>query len=445
MFCKFQLILALMFLTVAVLSLVVSCALGDPSIQLWVVDAPKESPAVEKLADVGYIDVWSSNSTHAQILVEPEVMPLVQQLLEESQINYWVEVEDVMSLVQQERQFMKEVKERTRRTRAAQQMDWNTYHNMDDIEGFIGWVNATQGNLVRVLPAATTAEGRRVLVVKLTDPNSPGPKKKIWIEGGIHAREWISPAVSTYILNLLVTDESWRDLLKVTEWYIVPVANPDGYQYTFTSDRARLWRKNRRDNGSPDGRCKGVDLNRNWNLKWGVGASKNPCSETYRGDSPFSEPETRGLQAMMKEVGDIDLFITFHSFGQTILYPWGWTRNPPANVKQLKNLAKKFADTVREMSRGETEYEIGGSGPLYGLASGATDDWAYGALGVPYSYTIELPDQGQYQFLLPESRISSTVVETAAGIKCMIGSLTNTGFCAARRVRRPDIFWFRSS
>lgn len=139
----------------------------------------------------------------------------------------------------------------------------------------------------------------------------------------------------------------------------------------------------------------------------------------------------------MTNVPDIDLFITFHSFGQTVLYPWGWTRNAPSNARHLKRLARKYADTVKQVSRGEIEYGIGGSGPLYGLASGATDDWAYGVLGIPFSYTIELPDRGNHGFLLPESRVSSTVIETAAGVQCMVSFLANSGPCARRRPRNP--------
>lgn len=357
--------------------------------------------------------------------------------LSEAEISHSVVVPDVFDLVEQERENM--LLKKSRRKRAAGQMDWTSYHDLDDIEGFLGWLNVTGGNNVHIASASTTAEGRPVLVVRITNPNTTGPKKKIWIEGGIHAREWISPAVTTYLMHQVALSPEWKDLLDVTEWYFVPVANPDGYQFTFSSNRARLWRKNRRDNGGLIARCRGVDLNRNWSLKWGVGASSNPCSETYKGVEAFSEPETFGLQRMMNSIEDIDLFITFHSFGQTVLYPWGWTRDPPSNVKQLKGLAKKFANAVNEASGGQTEYELGGSGPLYGLASGATDDWAYGELGVPFSYTIELPDQGTYGFLLPASRISSTVTETAAGVYCMISSLTNTGRCARRRARNHSV------
>ncbi|KAK7075096.1 hypothetical protein SK128_007072 [Halocaridina rubra] len=288
----------------------------------------------------------------------------------------------------------------------------------------------TESDELTTTPRTTLQHSLPSLVTKLSYKNTDYL--------GIHAREWISPAVTTYLMHQVATNPNWRNLLDSTEWYFVPVANPDGYQYTFTSSRARLWRKNRRDNGGIITRCKGVDLNRNWNLKWGVGASSNPCSEIYKGIEAFSEPETYGLQRVMKSIGDIDLFITFHSFGQTVLYPWGWTNEAPSNVKQLKSLAKIFSNTVREQSGGRIDYEVGGSGPLYGLASGATDDWAYGILGVPFSYTIELPDKGNYAFLLPESEISNTVTDTAEGVYCMVSSLSGKGRCSRRRARRMN-------
>ncbi|XP_066979625.1 carboxypeptidase B-like [Macrobrachium rosenbergii] len=426
-----------MWVTLLALICGVAIAGADKGPQLWELDADAHHRVVRDLADEGHIDIWGHSRETTKVLVEPSLSHRVTRALSEAEISHSVVVPDVFELVEQERENM--LLKKSRRKRAAGQMDWTSYHDLDDIEGFLGWLNVTGGNNVHIASASTTAEGRPVLVVRITNPNTTGPKKKIWIEGGIHAREWISPAVTTYLMHQVALSPEWKDLLDVTEWYFVPVANPDGYQFTFSSNRARLWRKNRRDNGGLIARCRGVDLNRNWSLKWGVGASSNPCSETYKGVEAFSEPETFGLQRMMNSIEDIDLFITFHSFGQTVLYPWGWTRDPPSNVKQLKGLAKKFANAVNEASGGQTEYELGGSGPLYGLASGATDDWAYGELGVPFSYTIELPDQGTYGFLLPASRISSTVTETAAGVYCMISSLTNTGRCARRRARNHSV------
>ena len=151
------------------------------------------------------------------------------------------------------------------------------------------------------------------------------------------------------------------------------------------------------------------------------------------GDIPFSEPETDGLKYIMERVGEIDLFITFHSFGQSVLYPWGWTDNPPKNSKMLHRVGKRFVEAVQHVSKGNTDYSLGGSGAMLGLASGATDDWAFGALGSRFAYTIELRDTGNYGFLLPEAQIGSTVREAAAGVQCMVTYMINNGVCAKRR------------
>ncbi|XP_045108936.1 carboxypeptidase B-like [Portunus trituberculatus] len=425
-----------MLVTVCVLVLAALQGLEAANPQLWRVDASAHHRALRSLQDEGHLDIWGGSGSHAQVMVEEEAKERVKRALLEAGVDHKVEVEDALALVESKLPLRR----RKRATSTNFPMDWNTYHDYNDIEAFIGIMNLTSGGYLREEVATITGEGRPLRVVRITDPNATGPKKKIWIEGGIHAREWISPAVTTFLIHRLVTDPLWHPILSYTEWYLVPVANPDGYQFSFAGDaRSRLWRKNRRINGV-NGRCKGVDLNRNWDLKWGVGASGNPCSETYKGPTAFSEKETHGLQNMMRQIGDIDLFITFHSFGQTVLYPWGWTVKPPANVKMLRRVARKFTDTIKQISNGSTNYQIGGSGPLYGLASGATDDWAYGELGVPLSYTIELPDDGHYGFLLPESRISSTVTETAAGVYCMASFIANTGSCAPRRTRNPWAF-----
>lgn len=81
---------------------------------------------------------------------------------------------------------------------------------------------------------------------------------------GIHAREWISPAVSLYIIDQLVSNAD--GLAERYNFYILPSVNPDGYEYSHSSDR--MWRKSRSETGSSVG-CKGVDLNRNFDFHYG--------------------------------------------------------------------------------------------------------------------------------------------------------------------------------
>lgn len=81
----------------------------------------------------------------------------------------------------------------------------------------------------------------------------------------MHAREWISGATSTYILNELLTstDPAVIDIAENFDWYIFPVTNPDGYAYTHTNDR--MWRKTRYPFTAT---CYGADPNRNWGHQW---------------------------------------------------------------------------------------------------------------------------------------------------------------------------------
>merc|ERR1712226_1521374 len=124
-------------------------------------------------------------------------------------------------------------------------------------------------------------EGRALRVAKISKPqNSSVSKPAVWIDGGIHAREWVSPAATTWMLKELVeNNDAHPDLLENFDWYILPSANPDGYAYT--RDHDRMWRKTRSDNGGLL-HCMGVDANRNWGFHWNEGgSSNNKCTDTY--------------------------------------------------------------------------------------------------------------------------------------------------------------------
>ena len=87
-------------------------------------------------------------------------------------------------------------------------------------------------------------EGRDMRVLKVCRGGC-GNKPAMWIDGGIHAREWISPASVMWVAKQLTEDLNAEndDLVAELDWYILPSANPDGYAYTQTNDR--LWRRTR--------------------------------------------------------------------------------------------------------------------------------------------------------------------------------------------------------
>lgn len=247
--------------------------------------------------------------------------------------------------------------------------------------------------------------------------NSDKVGRAVYIQGGIHAREWIAPSTVMYIAEQLAGsgDGTVRDLVSNLEFVIVPLLNVDGYEYSQTNDR--MWRKNRKTNSGSS--CMGVDLNRNWGDHWGGGgSSSNPCSDTYRGTKEFSESESAAVVDYLKKIENtITGGIDFHSYGQLILRPYGWQtpdRGKPANDDFLNQVGKDMQTAISATSR--MSYTNEHAAELY-VAAGGADDWFYSGLtGNRMGFTIELRDTGRYGFILPASQIVPTGEEAMAAI-----------------------------
>ncbi|MPC13951.1 Carboxypeptidase A4 [Portunus trituberculatus] len=267
---------------------------------------------------------------------------------------------------------------------------------------------AESSERVELVSIGKSVQGRdiwRVHIRPYGDTGEDVRRNAVWFEAGIHAREWISPATACHLLDYLVADKSLTNNLDV---YMVPVANPDGYEFSRTNDR--YWRKNRRTNTGSS--CRGVDLNRNWDESFGVGASSNPCSEVYKGTEAFSEPETEALSTEMQRVSSVDdlrLMISLHSYGQVLLYPWGYTTDKAPKTRMMKSAGRRFARGAKTSYNTKYTVENSATGMYY--ASGTTDDWAKAALEVPLSYTLELRDRGGNGFTLPANQILPTSTE----------------------------------
>ncbi|MFQ5709707.1 MAG: M14 family metallopeptidase [bacterium] len=286
--------------------------------------------------------------------------------------------------------------------------DAGLYHTNAEIGNDLHDLQTRFPGIAKVVELGASLEGRKIWAIKISDQVAQEEDEpEILFVGGHHAREWIAVDVpfllAKYIVEHYATDATVKNFVDTGEIWIVPLLNPDGHQYTVTSNR--LWRKNRRNNG--DGTF-GVDLNRNYSFHWGgPGSSGDTFSEIYRGPEPFSEPETKVLKAFIEQHA-FKALISYHSYSQLVLFPWGYTNDPAPDEPLMSNLAQTMADSILAV-HGKT-YVPEQSSDLY-LASGDATDWLYGETRVP-SYTIELRPRSSFPgFQLPESEIQPTFEE----------------------------------
>ncbi|XP_032413218.1 carboxypeptidase A1-like [Xiphophorus hellerii] len=259
-------------------------------------------------------------------------------------------------------------------------------------------------------------EGRLLNVLKFSTGGSNRPA--IWIDTGIHAREWVTQASGVVFAKKIVTeygtDSALTEILNRMDVFLEMVVNPDGYHFTHTNNR--MWRKNRKQNRGST--CVGVDLNRNWNAGFGGhGSSNNPCSEIYRGTRAHSEPEVKSIVNFVRSHGNIKAFISIHSYSQMLLFPYGYTRKPAKDQAELDQVAQKAITALASLYG--TSYRYGSIITTIYQSSGGSIDWTYNQ-GIKYSYTFELRDTGHFGFILPANQIVPTANETWLALKVIM-------------------------
>lgn len=176
-----------------------------------------------------------------------------------------------------------------------------------------------------------------------------------------------------------------------------------------------MWRKNRRP---VTDKCIGVDVNRNYDVHWQLGdREKDPCEEVYKGNEPFSEIETRAIRDLLTRVkSTCFLYISIHTFGNSILFPNGWAVDRHNRYDKLLEVASMGAHHGKGKNGKAYKVDQSGSG-LY-VAAGGSDDWAIDALNIPFAYTFEVGEE-QFGFQLPEALLPAALNESYRIIKAM--------------------------
>lgn len=263
----------------------------------------------------------------------------------------------------------------------------SAFHNYSELTQKIQDLQKTYPQLLQVSSIGKSVENRDIWILRISGnlPQADTLPAIIYM-GGHHAREHLSVELPLFYAEYFLSEYNKGNprivsLMNGRDIHIIPAVNPDGLEYDIANGNYKLWRKNRARNS--DGTY-GVDLNRNYGYQWGTGGSSgNTGSETYKGPQAFSEPETKAIKSYIENHQNITTLLTFHTFSELILYPWGH-KYSGIDVTRDQQVHKVMAEKMAEWNN----YRPLQASALY-QASGDTTDWAYGEHKI-ISFTFEL-------------------------------------------------------
>jgi len=240
------------------------------------------------------------------------------------------------------------------------QIDFTQYHTPTSLTNDLTNLATNHPATSQLFTIGTSVEGRQIQGIKIsTNPAVDDSAKGDVIFVGLHhAREWLAAEMPLRLAEYLLTntDPNLQACMSNLQIWIIPVLNPDGYAYSADPNGYRYWRKNRRDNG--DGTF-GIDLNRNYGFEWGLnsGSSPNTNDDTYRGPSPFSEPEIAAFRDFVAARHNPKAMLTYHTFTEQFLRPWSFTTSDPPGKPMLEYIVQDSIariDAVHGESYGES-------------------------------------------------------------------------------------------
>ncbi|KAM4554220.1 carboxypeptidase A2-like [Fundulus diaphanus] len=359
------------------------------------------------------LDFWLhpvSTELPVDVRVPHTHLTAVKEYLQAHNIPFTVMIDNLQELLDQEKA---ELKKNHLRERSTRSFNFGAYHRLETIYSWMDTFVAQHPNLVTKLDIGRSYENRPMYVLKFSTGGTKRPA--IWMDLGIHSREWVSQATGVWTANKIATDygtdASLTSLLNTMDIYMLIVANPDGYVVTHTKDR--MWRKTRSKNSGYV--CVGVDPNRNWNAGFGgPGASSYPCSDSYHGPSAHSEIEVKNMVNLIQSHGNFKTFISVHSYSQLLMYPYGYTCKGAPHQAELDSVARAAVQKLSSLYG--TSYKVGSICNIIYQASGGSIDWSYD-VGIKYSFAFELRDTGRYGFILPANQIIPTASETWLALK----------------------------
>nr|XP_026496112.1 carboxypeptidase B-like [Vanessa tameamea] len=344
------------------------------------------------------IDFWRKPShkynVSGQAMVPPSHFEWFEEKLGENNITRDIIIDDVF-------EYLHEIFLNEEGTEAN--FDYNNYHRYDKIISYLKSIEEAYSNSseisIQLVEAGRTDEDRPLVYLTVTAKSSLKTQKPlVIIEAGINPREWITVPSAINIIDKIVQEDQ-KNFLQNLQWIIIPVLNPDGYEYTHTN--LRLWTKSRSTRSSLGPICPGVNINRNFDIDWLFSdTSSSPCSHLYGGVEAFSEPETKMVKNLIEKYGrTIQLYISLQNNGRFISYPWQYERAASGMFRQHHLLGLEMTSAMGD------DYVLDiGSETLGDRASGTSTDYAMDN-GVLYTFNVNIEKQGASGVIIPGNEI----------------------------------------
>ncbi len=259
------------------------------------------------------------------------------------------------------------------------------YPSLSELYDWLDTLEEDYPNICKKVKFGESWQGRDLYVMKISDNVGVDEEEpEVLIDGGLHAREWSGPQVASYYMWRVLSGYDSNDtihwLVNNREIFVAPMLNPDGYVYDGEGDLSeqKMWRKNR-NTSTPTSNI-GVDLNRNWDIKWSEG-DDNPASNTYHGESPHSEYEIKNYTEWILS-RDIQSYQNLHSYAGTLLIPWCYTNEESSHDDWYRAMAEDMTSLTSKMGNEDEHYSFGQASETIGYnAPGGANDWVYAATG----------------------------------------------------------------